>query len=201
MDPQPQISEPILNVVGEKVALGPLRRDLLPLLQRWINDFEVTRTLASRLVPMTLEQEEAWYEGAGKSENDVRFILYQRDGMRPVGVAGLHHIEHNNRTAEFGVLIGEKDCWGKGYGTEATRLMLDYGFTCLGLHAIMLHVHVYNQRGISAYKRAGFKEMGRLRECHILGGKAYDVLIMDCLSTEFESPVLKKLLPQGGSPV
>src|SRR5512142_1412973 len=67
-----QLPEPVLNVVGEKVALGPLRRDLLPLLQRWINDFEVTRTLAARLVPTTLEQEEAWYEGAGKSETDVR---------------------------------------------------------------------------------------------------------------------------------
>src|SRR5205807_2139134 len=128
---QPQ-DQPLINISGEKIALGPARRDLLPLYQRWINDFEVIRTLGARLRPMTWEAEEAWYEETSKS--DTLFTIYERATMRPIGNTGLHDIDHLHRTAEFGILIGEKECWGKGYGTETTRLMLDYGFNGPRLH-------------------------------------------------------------------
>jgi RimJ/RimL family protein N-acetyltransferase len=93
-------------------------------------------------------------------------------------------------------LVGEKDCWNKGYGTETTTLMLDYGFTALGLHNIMLRVFSYNERARRAYLRAGFKEIGRRREARRLAGRAYDVVYMDCLATEFEGSTLKHLLPE-----
>jgi diamine N-acetyltransferase len=187
----------VLNIVGEKVALGPHRRDLLSLYQRWINDFEVTRTLAAGLRPMTFEAEEAWYDRVVKSERDVVFTIYEKTSMRPIGSTGLHAVDHPTRTAEFGMMLGEKDCWGKGYGTEVTMLMLDYAFTGLGLHNVMLRVHSHNERAIRAYKRAGYREIGRRREAHRLGGRAYDVVYMDCLVTDFESPVLGRLLPDG----
>ncbi|HYU17628.1 MAG TPA: GNAT family protein [Chloroflexota bacterium] len=187
--------QPIVNVEGQKVALGPLRRELLPLYQRWINDLEVRRTLAVMTVgPMTWEAEEAWYERSSKAQGEALFTIYERATMRPIGTTDLRQIDHFNRTADFGILIGEKDCWGKGYGTEVTALMLDYGFTALGLHNIVLRVFSYNERGIRAYTRAGFREMGRRREAHRLGGRAYDVVYMDCVATEFQSPVLRKLL-------
>jgi RimJ/RimL family protein N-acetyltransferase len=189
--------QPILNIVGEKVALGPDRRDLLALYQRWLNDFEVTRTLATGLRPLTFEAEEAWYEGIVKSERDVVFTVYERASMRPIGVTGLHGVDYLTRTAEFGMMLGEKDCWGQGYGTEVTILMLDYAFTGLGLHNVMLRVHSYNERAIRAYKRAGYREIGRRRQAHRLGGRAYDVVYMDCLATDFESRVLGHLLPEG----
>jgi diamine N-acetyltransferase len=185
---------PILNIIGERVALGPIRRDLLPLYQRWINDWEVTRTLGHPLRPMTLEAEEPWYQGAATGERDAMFTIYERDTLRPIGNTGLHDINHQHRTATFGILIGEKDCWGKGYGTETARLMLDYGFTALGLHNIMLQVFAYNERGRRAYLRAGYREIGRRRQAHVIGGEAHDIILMDCLATEFESPVLKQLL-------
>ncbi len=198
MEPAEQPTSPVVNIEGEKVVLGPRRRDLLPNFLRWINDFDVTRTLALRMRPMTSEQEAEWYDASNKSQTDTAFTVYERATMRPIGVTSLDHIDHLNGTAEFGVMIGEKDCWGKGYGTETAVLMLDYGFTCLGLHNIMLHVHSYNPRAIRAYMRAGFREAGRIRECHRLGEKFYDVLIMDCLSTEFHGPVLHRLLPEAG---
>jgi diamine N-acetyltransferase len=202
MDPTPQQPEqPIINISGEKVALGPLRRELLPLYQKWINDFEVTRTLGIGWRPMTWEAEQAWYDGASKRTPDVVFTLYERLTLRPIGTTGLHDVDHVSRTAEFGILIGEKDCWGRGYGTEATALMLDYGFNGLGLHNIMLRVFSYNERGIRAYTRAGFRELGRRREVWRLGGRVYDCIYMECLATEFQSPVLRRLLePPGGSP-
>lgn len=186
---------PIVNIAGDRVALGPLRRDLLPLYQRWINDFEVARTLLLGLRPATREAEEAWYDRAATSERDVALTVYERAMMRPIGNTGLHQIDHVHRIAEFGIVIGEKDCWGKGYGTETATLMLDYAFTGLGLHNVMLRAYSFNERGIRAYTRAGFREIGRRRPAHRLGGRAYDIVLMDCLATEFQSPVLHRLLP------
>lgn len=187
--------QPIINILGEKVALGPLRRDLLPLYQRWINDFEVTRTLAVGLFPMTFEQEAAWYDRP-KRDRDAVFTIYERDSLRPIGNAGLHQIDRGHRTAEFGIMIGEKDCWDKGYGTEVARLMLEYGFVALSLHNIMLRAYSFNQRGIRAYEKAGFKPIGRRREARRFGGKPYDESLMDCLATEFQGTALPKLLPE-----
>ena len=193
--------QPIINFAGEKVALGPYRRDLLPLYQRWMNDFEVTRSLAVGWRPLTWEAEEAWYEGASKNEREVGFTIYERATGRPIGNTGLHNVDHFHRTAGFGIVIGEKDCWGKGYGTEATTLVLDYAFTALGLHSVMLSVYGFNERGIRAYTRAGFRLIGRWREAHRQGGRAHDVVLMDCLASEFQSPVLHRLLaPPPGSP-
>ena len=190
--------DPIVNIVGEKVALGPRRRDLLPLYLKWMNDFEVTRSLGAPTRPLTWEAEEAWYQrnSTDQSGESVGFTVYERTGMRPIGTTSLNRIDPANRTAEFGIVIGEKDCWGKGYGTEATRLMLDYGFTVLGLHHIMLRVYAFNVRAIRAYARAGFQIAGRLREAYRFGGRAHDVVLMDCLATEFQSPVLYRLLPK-----
>ncbi len=177
--------EPIVNIGGDKVALGPLRRDLVPAYLRWVSDFEVTRTLGVPIRPFTREAEEAWYESIAKADRDVQFTIYERATMRPIGNGGLKGIDHAHGTATFGILIGEKDCWGKGYGTEATRLVLDYAFTVLGLHNVLLTVFSFNERGIRAYRRAGFKEIGRRRQARRLAGQAYDVVYMDCLAAEF----------------
>lgn len=189
-------NEPVLNITGDKVALGPIRRDLLPLYQRWINDFEVVRGLTVSLRPLTSEAEEVWYERASKEDGSVHFTIYERVTLRPIGNTSLMEIDHLHRTAEFGILIGEKECWGKGYGTEVTGLMLDYGFTGLGLHNIQLRVFSFNERALRAYQRAGFHLIGRRREARRLGGTAYDVIYMDCLATEFQGSVMRSLLPK-----
>src|SRR5262249_12611909 len=111
---------PILNITGDKIALGPIRRDLVPLYLRWINDFEVTRTMGIGWRPMTFEAEEAWFEGAARGESGPIFTVYERETLRPVGNTGLHNVNQFHRTGEFGLMIGEKECWGRGYGTEAT---------------------------------------------------------------------------------
>ena len=184
---------PILNIEGDLVALGPLRRDLLPLYQRWINDLRTMRTLGVPPLPMTSEKEQEWYDRQSKTEDDVPFTIYERESLRPIGNTGLHGVDHRNRTATFGILIGEFECRGKGYGTETTRLMLDYAFTALGLHNVMLKVFAFNPAGITAYERAGFKELGRRRESRMMGGRLWDEIYMDCLSNEFESPVLRRI--------
>ena len=181
--------EPIINIAGDLVALGPLCRDLLPLYQRWINHFGTLRSIGASPRPMTAEAEAAWYD-AHAAGDDAPFTIYERSSWRPIGNTDLRDIDHRNRTATFGIMIGEPDARGKGYGTEATRLMLDYAFTALGLHNVMLSVYEYNRAGWHAYRKAGFQEIGRRRACRFMGGRYWDEIIMDCLSTEFTSPVL-----------
>lgn len=188
------LEPPILNILGEKIALGPLRGDLVPLYLRWINDFEVTRTTGIGWRPTTLEAEHAWYENATKDDSRRLFTIYERETLRPIGNTGLHDVDHFHRTAELGLMIGEKECWGDGYGTAAARLMLDYGFQGQGLHNIMARVLACNTRYLRALQTAGFQEFGRQRAAFRLGGRVYDLIYMDCLATEFESPLLGPLL-------
>ena len=102
----PGSEEPILNVVGERVALGPLREDLLPLYGRWINDFSTISMLGLPPAPVTAEKERDWHEGRSRAENDLMFTIYERENLRPIGNIGLHGLDHRNRSASFGNIIG-----------------------------------------------------------------------------------------------
>lgn len=195
MTGQASAEAPIISIVGERVALGPLRRDLVPLYERWVNDFEVTRSTDMGMRPRVREFEEQFYDRMATSERDVVFTIYERPGLGAIGVTGLHNVDHANRRADFGIMIGEKAAWGKGYGTEATRLALEYAFVALGLHNVLLRVYAFNERAIRAYERAGFRMIGRRRECKRVGSHLYDEIYMDCVATEFRPTVLIKLLP------
>lgn len=184
--------DPILNVRGDLVALGPLRRDLIPTYARWVNDLGTLRTLAVLPAPLAIEAEEAWYEAAIAGGARV-FTIHELATLDPIGTCELRDIDHRNRTATIGMLIGEPAARGKGYGTEATRLLLDVGFTVLGLHSIWLDVFSFNLAGQRCYAKAGFREVGRRRECRLLNGVLHDQIILDILTTEFDSPVLARL--------
>ncbi len=187
------MERPIINIEGDLVALGPIRRDLLTTYQRWINDFTVSRTLAVYPAPITDEKELEWYEGSAVGKDRPDFTIYERATMRPIGNTSLQVIDWVHRRAEWGIAIGESDARGKGYGTETARLMLDYAFTALGLNSLSLHVYEYNTPARRAYAKAGFVETGRMRQARWYAGRFWDVILMDCLASEFESPVLHRI--------
>jgi diamine N-acetyltransferase len=190
--------EPILNVVGELVAIGPIRHDLLPLYQRWINDFRTLRTLNITPRTITHEQELAWYEGQVTHEDTTQFTVYERATLRPIGTTTLASIDHRNGTANFAAIIGEADYRGQGYGTEVILLTLDWAFTALGLRNIVVRIVEFNEASRRAHQKAGFCEFGRRRQCRIVGGQRWDEILMECLTTEFESPVLAEVFATEG---
>ena len=184
--------EPAITLVGEKVCLGPRHRGLLPLIWKWESDLALSVLSGDPARPLTLEAIEAEHEQLTKSGPErAGFAIYERATMRPIGTAGLRDVNYAHRTAELGMSIGEADCRGKGYGTEATRLLLDYAFDALGLHNVLLTVFSYNERAVRAYRRAGFREIGRRREAHRIGQRAFDEIFMDCLATDPREPLLR----------
>ena len=185
---------PILNIEGELVSLGPIRREHIPHYVRWVNDFGTTRFLGIRPIPLTLEQEIAWFEQAATNDAQPLFTIYERATGRAIGNCGLHEVDHRNRRAEVGIMIGEPDARGRGYGTEAMMLLLDFAFTVLGMHSVMLLVYEYNYPARRSYEKAGFREIGRRRESRWFNGRFWDEIHMDILASEFESPVLRALL-------
>jgi diamine N-acetyltransferase len=184
---------PVVNILGERVALGPLAREHIPLIARWRNDFHVQRTFGDIPRGRTIEAITANYESAATGSDAYWFMIYERETWRPIGHTDLFDLDWRGRTCTFGILLGEADARGKGYGTEATRLMLDYAFTALYLHSVMLNTDSYNLAGQAAYRKAGFKEFGRRRQCSFLNGELHDFVYMDCLATEFSSPVLSQV--------
>jgi RimJ/RimL family protein N-acetyltransferase len=199
--PSEDAGAPPVTLVGELVALGPLNKGLLPLLARWENDLELSVLTGDPVRPLTPEAIDALYEERFNRHGPDRalFAISERATLRPIGTAGLMAINHAHRTAEFGIGIGEPDCWGKGYGTEASRLVIDYAFTVLGLHNVMLRVFNYNERAIRAYQRVGFREIGRQRQAQRIGARVYDVVLMDILATDFGESVLRGQLPSAPS--
>lgn len=184
---------PIISVEGERAALGPMRRDLIPLYQAWINDVETLKFLANINRPLTLDEETAWYDGIGKRADLVAFTIYALPDHQPAGIVNLLHVDAANRRCELGIMIGEKALRGHGLGTESVRLAVDYAFHVLGLHSVMLETYEFNIAGIKAYTRAGFREIGRRREARYHAERYWDVIMMDVLVSEFDSPRLKAI--------
>ncbi len=156
---------------------------------RWINDPEVTRTLAARY-PMSRQSETAWLEsvstGGAVHRDHVAFAIDTREG-RHIGNCGIESVSWENRSATAGILIGEKDCWDNGYGTDAMRTMLRFGFHEMNLHRIQLEVLAFNERGQAAYRKCGFAEEGRRRDAWYGDGAYHDVVIMGVLRSEFDA--------------
>ena len=184
---------PIVNIVGEQVALGPLRHELLPDYTRWRNDFTLARGLEYVPGPVTAEAREAWFAHASLDTTTMRFTVYERESWRAIGLTSLNDIDFRHGAAGFGLVIGEADAQGQGYGTETTRLMLDYAFTVLGLFNVMLHVYSYNQAALRAYVKAGFREFGRRSQSRVFAGQRWDEVYMECLASEFTSPMLQRV--------
>jgi diamine N-acetyltransferase len=197
-DEEPKQQRLIL-VQGQRVGLGALRHDLIPAYLRWRSDPEVMRGTGESTQIPTVEAMQAWYEQATKPRNrEVHFTIYDLDDLAPVGTALLVRVNQHAGTAEFGLTIGERR--NQGLGTDATKLVLDWAFTVMGLHNIFLVTFSWNLPAIRAYSKAGFREIGRRRGAVVTYGQRYDQVLMDAVADEFTDSVLAKQAPPRATP-
>lgn len=176
-------------IAGKHIRLRAIERDDIPRFVRWMNDPDVIR-FTSANTPFSAAMEEKWFERQlDRSINQGQILAIETqmgDEWIHIGTTDLFNIEPIDNSAEFGIMIGDKDFWNKGLGREATRLMLKHGFEDLNLNRIYLQVFTENLRGIKAYLAAGFVKEGVLRQAMYKNGKYNDIVIMSVLHNEWK---------------
>lgn len=178
--------ERVVFYKGDRIYFRPIEPEDEPQLRLWINDPANWRTLHQH-APLNACREREWIETLGKSEKDIVFGIVVKDENRLIGTTGLHRIDSIARKAEFGIVIGDRTRQGMGYGTEAARLAVQYGFAVLNLNRIALSVFAGNIRAIFAYQKAGFVHEGTLRQAAFVNGAYEDVHRFAILRKEWEA--------------
>lgn len=178
---------------GEKVNLRALELTDLDNCLSWINDREVTRFLTMGLWPVSRKSEEEWLTNAasGRDPANKGFAIETKDEVYLGGI-GLHRIDLVSGTAELGIVIGRKDYWGRGYGTDAAKTLLKHAFANLRLRKVILTVLGSNARAQKTYAKLGFKAVGCLKAHSLKEGQFEDLVYMEVFADEFET-VCKKI--------
>lgn len=169
------------KVILRKIKLGDASRFV-----KWLNDPEVNKFLFVRGITLAKEKKYILERIKGKVKNTLHFCIDTIEGVH-IGATDLGNIQTRNKNASFGIMIGDKNYWGQGYGEEAARLLIDYGFKKLKLHRIELDVYSYNPRAIKLYEKLGFKKEAIKREHNFYNGKFYDTITMSLLSREWKN--------------
>ncbi len=173
---------------GKRIRLRRDERSDLPMFVAWLNDPDVRRFLSVSL-PLSQANEDGWFENMLKrpaDEQPFAIEIQQGDGWQLIGNCGFFDLDGRVRSAEVGILIGDKSHWNQGYGTEVMRLLLKIGFETLNLNRIFLRVDEANKGGIRAYEKAGFIHEGHIRQGNYRDGGYTDFLLMSVLRSEWE---------------
>lgn len=161
------------------------RPENLASFRRWYSDPEIARLARYQEAPMRPEEIERFFTARVVGPDALAMAIHERTTDRLIGTCAFSQLDADNGSALYHITIGEKDAWGQGHGTEATRLMLDHAFGVLGLHRIALFVFEFNERAIRAYRRSGFVIEGRSRESILRDGRWWDELAMSVLESDW----------------
>jgi RimJ/RimL family protein N-acetyltransferase len=165
--------------------LALMREEDIPAIARWNQDLDFTARIGSPGEVHSVEMRREFYDKSSRIRSDgIEFAVILLSTRQLIGFGGLFDISRA-MTATLFVGIGEREQWGKGFGTEATRLICEYGFFFRSLYGIKVEVNGFNLPAIRLYERLGFKPVGRLRGVIMLDGKRHDQVIMDLLRPEF----------------
>lgn len=160
-----------------RIYLRLMTREDTDNIVKWRNCEEVRNQFIYQKT-FTKEGHEKWIETMVETGKVVQMIIVLSDDDRPIGSVYIRDIDMEHRKAEYGVFIGETDCLGQGYGTEAAELMAEYAFEFLGLHKLMLRVYADNERAIKSYEKAGFVKEAYLKDDVFVQGKYRDIVLM-----------------------
>jgi len=168
----------VVFLEGKKVILRPLDKHTdAEKLQCWINDPKVRHNLAM-IFPNTLKNEEDFIDRGGDATKGVVLGIVIKETGELIGTMALHEIDWPNRNANTGAMIGEKEYWGKGYGTDAKMILLDYAFNTLNLHTVSSMAFAFNKRSIGYNAHCGYRVEGVQKSRLFRAGRYWDRVLL-----------------------
>ncbi len=177
--------DPVIFLSGKQVYLRPLEKADLPYLRAWSNDPEI-RSLTGEVAPMSEAGVEAFFEKVNHEADRIWFAVVLHEDHRIIGEAGLLRMFPAWRTTDLSIILGDRTAWGKGYGTEAILLLMNYAFGALNMHRVSIGVVGFNQSAIRFYEKVGFKQEGIQREGYFYDHQYHDFVMMSILDDEFK---------------
>jgi RimJ/RimL family protein N-acetyltransferase len=175
------------TLTGTRVVLRRHVPENIGAFLRWYADPEIARLARYQATPMRPEEIERFFAARVVGPDALAMAVHERSTDRLVGTCAFSQLDGENGSALYHITIGESDVWGRGFGTEATQLMLDHAFGTLGLHRIALFVFEFNERAIRAYRRCGFMVEGRSRESIWRDDRWWDELAMSVLESDWRA--------------
>ncbi len=181
--PAVQPQQPVIFLKGKRVILRPLSENDVSQLTRWINDPQV-RQFIKNSVPLNESAERNWVQSLEKrSQTDIVLGIEVKGKL--IGNIGLHRIDWKHRIATTGAIIGEKEYWGKGFGTDAKMALLNYAFNDLNLRKLVSHVYAFNERSLAYSLHCGYRVEGRLRRHRFVNGRYWDEIILGLFKSDW----------------
>ncbi len=172
------------KIEGSKIYLSPINSEDYLEYTKWMNDFGVTNNLGRSGNLVTIESEKKWLENINQGGN-LQFAIIKKEDDKLIGNCGFNKLNYLNQNAEIGIFIGDEENRGKGFGSEALKLLLDYGFNYLNMNNIMLRVISFNDRALNTYLKCGFKKFGIRHKTHIMNNTWYDTIFMEILKEDY----------------
>ena len=177
------LEKPILQ--GETIFLRPLGPEDSESIFASLSDEESMR-LTGTQQSFTLEQVQAFYATVPDTDDRIDYAIVLKDGSDiMIGEVVLNNIDWDNKSANFRIALSSQNYFGKGYGSQATQLMIKHGFEVLDLHRIELEVYDFNPRAIHVYKKAGFVQEGIRRDVLLWDGNYQSAIVMSMLKSDY----------------
>jgi RimJ/RimL family protein N-acetyltransferase len=173
-------------LIGSTVALRPVEPADLPAIRTWLNDPQL-RALIGETRPLSLAAAEAYVDKLQRDPTRVWLMIVERATGRPIGECGLLRMMPDWRTTDLSIILGEPASRGRGYGTEAITLLMDYAFGALNFHRIAIGVVGFNTRALRFYEKVGFQQEGIQRDGYYYQHRYHDFVMMSILAHEFRA--------------
>lgn len=172
------------KVEGNKVYLSTSQKSDLDIYNKWLNDSKINLSFGKSHDAYSIERQEKYIEDYNNSDDKFFFVVVERETNHPVGICLIYDISYIHGKGTMGILIDE-DYQNKGYGKEASNLVLEFAFNILNLNNMMLYAIEFNKKAIKMYKNIGFQLIGRRRKAYPINNQVYDEVYLDILKEEF----------------
>lgn len=188
-----------LHLTTKRLFLNSFSKDYLKYLLAsgskyyyWMGDEEVNKYNSHGLFPQSKKELETYFSRCENDKTLLSFAMINQKNLVHIGMCSLQRIDLINRSAEFAIIIGEKDCWGQGYATEAIQKLFEHGFLKLGLNRIWSGTSILNIGMIKSFQKLGMKQEGTYRQGQFLNGCFHDVVAFAILRDEWDGLQVKK---------